>query len=224
MMKKILLLIISAVCAFSCANENSTEPVCNYSVILQQGFTSGTENLSANVSINTGTEVFTQTAEFPLTAVFETLPCGRAVVDVSSPGFCTVRYKIVLTENSSVSTKIQLLPDGGENAAILKGKLQTPDLLSVSENIKVIISPVDSIEKFIEGGEIYDVYIENFSRKEVFSNLGEYEITLPATTSGIKYAVNADGFFYENTALELKTDTITLFSGKTSVKNLVYSK
>lgn len=224
MMKKLFFLIILAVCAFSCANENSLENTCNYTLILQEGYSTDSENLSAVISINTGNVFFEQKTEFPLKAIFEALPCGTAVVKVACPGFCTVRYKIVLLENSSVSTKIQLLPESGENVAILKGKLKTPDLLTVNENLKVILTPVDSVEKFVEGGEIYDVNIDNFSRKDVIAVSGEYETTLPANTHGIKYTVNADGFLHNGSAFEFKTDTVTLFSGKTSVKNLVYSE
>ena len=223
MMKKKFLLIISAVCLFSCAEENITEKTCDYALTLQEGVSSDSEDLSAVITINTGKDFFRKTTDFPLNVSFDDLPSGTAVVTISCEGFCAVRYKIVLPENSYCSTTVKLLPFNDNAAAVLKGRLQTSDLLTVSEDLKVFATPVDSVEKFIEGGEIYDVHIENFSGNETSAVSGSYELTLPATMQGIKYVINADGFLREDSAFEFKTDTVTLFSGKTSVKNLVYT-
>ncbi len=225
-MKKIFHLILLTLLITACTQENIPTNTCNYTVLLKKEyFVNNNEFLasdSAKVTLKIANEIYERYTDSMLTANFTTIKSGTALVTIDYPNFCIVKYKITLPDESSLSSQINLLPKEGEFAAILKGELQTTGGKTITEPLNIIVTPADSIKNYVSGQNIYDIYIENFSRSTIKSASGSYNITLPATSNGTKYIINADGFMQNGTAYEFNCDTITLFSGKTTVKNLIY--
>ena len=225
-MKKNICYIFLLLFLISCTEENLPSNVSNYSISLKKDYSYNNNNFlvtdSAKITLKIGEKIYQQYTDSLLTANFISINSGTALVTINYPNFSEVKYKVYIPDGSNLNSQIKLLPKNGNYAAILKGNLQTSAGTIIKQPLTVMVSSADSIEKFVSGANIYDIYIENFSRNNTETSNGAYSFTLPATLQGVKYIINADGFLSGNTAYEVSADTITLFSGKTSVKNLIY--
>lgn len=185
-------------------------------------------------------------------AVFSNLFAGNTIVQIKCEGYTTANLVVDLrampdtsrvydaSNHRVVSSIVSIFPTSGESLANVSGKIRAEldltntELETVTNDIKVRANVIATdlynyVDHNCSGGVINLNYTDFIITSS--NSSGNYSMKVPASAKGLRYIINADDFehFQQITAssllrkiYNLKADTISVQTGGTYIKDLIY--
>lgn len=205
---------------------------------------------SATVSLVMNDSIYSVPTDTNGLATFNNLAAGIAAVTIRYPEHTTVNMIVDISAKSdtgydsnnlrNASTMVALFPLSGRGTASISGRAFADLDLTIAGNetapASIQVSTIIEAEQLLNyvnhtgDGEILSVSYENVINKADTDANGDYNITVPATGSGLSVVVSADDFQYTQITAsgnvrkvyKAEPDTITVVSGKNYFNDILF--